>query len=651
MSARPVVRAVSGGVTRRKVQTIVIFTVLLVSTAAATLGLGLLLDSNGPFQHAFATQRGADVAASIDATKVTAGQLADTQRLPQVTAAAGPFAEAAITPRISAQGGITMPPVTVAGRASPGGPADDLTLDAGRWAQRPGEIVLSRDFNGAGPPAQLIGTQITVTSAPGHPALTVVGVAKSITDTADGWVLPAQIAALRAPHAPAAAQMLYRFHHAGTQAQISADVTALTRALPAGTLTGTSSWLTVKNQEDATIAIIVPFVMAFGLIGLVMAVVIVGNVVNGAVVSGYRRIGVLKSIGFTPLQVVAAYVAQAGIPALAGTLAGVVLGNVLSVPLLSQTAAIYGVGKLLVPPSADITVPLLMCALAGLAALMPALRAGRLSAVQAIATGRAPRAGRGYTAHRLLGRLPAPRPVTIGLAAPLARPSRVAVTMAAMLFGATAVIFAAGLGTSLAKAANGQSHAASEQVQVVPAMHPGSRRPPPHAGPYQTVAPALRAQHGTLHFVAEAMPMVGVSGLTQPVPTEAFHGDAAWTGYDMISGRWYRARGEVVVNTGFLTQTGKSVGDSITLTFGGKQITARIVGEVFDPRGRGLPAMITSWQTLGGASAGLTVQQYDVGLRPGTDPNAYSRALNHALFPATSLPPPPAIPATRPSPP
>ena len=43
--------------------------------------------------------------------------------------------------------------------------------------------------------------------------------------------------------------------------------------------------------------------------------------------------------------------------------------------------------------------------------------------------------------------------------------------------------------------------------------------------------------------------------------------------------------------------------------------------------------MITSWQTLGGARAGLTVQQYDVGLRPGTDPNAYSRALNHALFP------------------
>jgi len=639
-----VFRAVSGGLTRRKVQTVVIFTVLLVSAASATLGLGLLLDSNGPFQHAFAAQRGADVAASINSTKATAGQLAGTRRLPQVTAAAGPFAEATITPRISAHGGITLPSATVAGRASPGGPVDDLTLDAGRWARRPGEIVLSRGFNGVGPAAQLIGSHITVTSAPGDPVLTVVGVAKSITDTANGWVLPAEIAALRAPHTPAAAQMLYRFHSADTASQINADVTALTRALPADTITGTGSWLIVKSQEAGTVSILVPFVVAFGVIGLAMSVVIVGNVVNGTVVSGYRRIGVLKSIGFTPAQVVTAYVAQAGIPALAGTLAGVVLGNVLAVPLLSQTATVYGVGQLLVPTSVDAGVPLLMCALVGLAALLPALRAGRLSAVQAIATGRAPRTGRGYAAHRLLGRLPLPRPVTIGLAAPFARPARTAVTIAAIMFGATAVIFAFGLNATLNKADNGQSHASSEQVAVEAAVHygPGLKggsfpgfggRQPLAAGHYRTVAAALAAQHGTRRWVAEALPTVSVSGLTDPVPTEAFRGNAAWTGYDMISGRWYRAPGEVVVNTGFLTQTGKSVGDTVTLTFGGRQITARIVGEAFDPQGRGQPVLLTSWQTLGGARAGLTVQQYDVGLRPGTDPIAYAEALNRALFP------------------
>ncbi len=97
MTAGPVIRAAAGGVTRRRAQTVVIFMVLLVSTAAATLGLALLVDSSGPFQHAFAAQRGAHVVASIDSARVSDAQLAATGRLPGVTEAAGPFSEASIT--------------------------------------------------------------------------------------------------------------------------------------------------------------------------------------------------------------------------------------------------------------------------------------------------------------------------------------------------------------------------------------------------------------------------------------------------------------------------------------------------------------------------------------------------------------------------
>src|SRR6185437_7753706 len=143
----------------------------------------------------------------------------------------------------------------------------------------------------------------------------------------------------------------------------------------------------------------VPFIVAFGLIGIVMAVLIVANVVSGAVVAGTRRIGVLKSVGFSPAQVVAAYALQVTIPAAAGAVAGVLAGNLLSVPLLSQTARVYGVGALAVPPWVDVAVPLAMLGLTVAAALPPALRAGRLSAVQAIATGRAPRAARADPGH------------------------------------------------------------------------------------------------------------------------------------------------------------------------------------------------------------------------------------------------------------
>jgi putative ABC transport system permease protein len=80
LPAGPVIRAVRGGVTRRRVQTVVIGLVILVSTAASTLGLGLIVDSNGTFQHAFAVQHGAHLVAAVDSAKATHAQLAATRR-------------------------------------------------------------------------------------------------------------------------------------------------------------------------------------------------------------------------------------------------------------------------------------------------------------------------------------------------------------------------------------------------------------------------------------------------------------------------------------------------------------------------------------------------------------------------------------------
>ena len=46
-------------------QAIVIGLVVLASTAASTLALGLLVDSSAPFDHAFAAQHGASVTATV----------------------------------------------------------------------------------------------------------------------------------------------------------------------------------------------------------------------------------------------------------------------------------------------------------------------------------------------------------------------------------------------------------------------------------------------------------------------------------------------------------------------------------------------------------------------------------------------------------
>ena len=119
MSPGAVARAVRGGIGRRRgVQTIVIALVLVVSTASSVLGLALVVDSHATFDHAFSAQRGAHVVATVDASRATPAQLAATARLPQVTAAAGPFAEANVTATDSSPGAPVevLPPLTLAGR-------------------------------------------------------------------------------------------------------------------------------------------------------------------------------------------------------------------------------------------------------------------------------------------------------------------------------------------------------------------------------------------------------------------------------------------------------------------------------------------------------------------------------------------------------
>jgi putative ABC transport system permease protein len=135
------VRTATGGLMRHKVQAVVIGMVLLVSTASATLGLALLAAGNAPFTHAFAAQNGADLAVTVNPARTTAAQLAGVRNLRGVTAAAGPFAEATVQ---LAYQGQPWGQFTMAGRASAGGPVDDVVLSSGTGRTRPARWCWTR---------------------------------------------------------------------------------------------------------------------------------------------------------------------------------------------------------------------------------------------------------------------------------------------------------------------------------------------------------------------------------------------------------------------------------------------------------------------------------------------------------------------------
>jgi putative ABC transport system permease protein len=221
--------------------------------------------------------------------------------------------------------------------------------------------------------------------------------------------------------------------------------------------------------------------------------------------------------------------------------------------------------------------------------------------------------------------------VGIGLAAPFARPARTAVTLAAVAFGATAVIFAFGLSASLSRAAASQALSATVPVRVeqsgpVPGVGPGQS---PDAAQDAAVTAALRAQPGTLHDVAVYQDGAKVPGIAGNVSARAFGGDSSWTGYGIIAGRWYHAPGEADVNTAFLNQSGLAVGDTATVSTAAAQVPVHIVGEVFQPSGE--PRLYGSAKTLPGVATSQSLQAYYVGLRAGTGAAEYVQAVNAAL--------------------
>ncbi|MFC7729973.1 FtsX-like permease family protein [Actinomadura keratinilytica] len=329
--------AARAGVRRRRLQTASIGVVVALSTATLLFGFGLLAASDSLFDDAFARARGAQATAAFDAAEAPPARVAATARAAGVTAA-GPFRTAVLRQaRVSA--GMPGPgqDLLVAGRADPGGPVDRLTITSGRWVRGPGEIVLHGRPDG---PLRVGGTL----SSPGLPELTIVGFAISVTGTADGWVAPAQIGALR----PDGLQMLYRFARAGDSPQVQRSLAEATAGLP---VAGNTSYVTVRQAFQERFNQLIPFITVFGALAMAVSAVIIGTVVSGAVVAGFRHIGVLKALGFTPAQVTAVYVAMVMTPALAGCAAGVAAGHLLTDAMAGGIARGFELPSAGEPPS------------------------------------------------------------------------------------------------------------------------------------------------------------------------------------------------------------------------------------------------------------------------------------------------------------
>ena len=629
MNVIPVLRAAASGVARRRVQSAVLFVVVLAASAAATLGLALYTSANEAFEKNFAEYHGAQLAVFINSKRAANSDLARTAHLPEVTTYAGPYPATTVT---FGGTGAPLQPLTVVGRPALGGPLDGLTLDNGHWPAAADEIDLAPYYVGfAGFPP---GSTLTVKGLAGKPRLVVAGKAGSAARDEGAWMTPAGVAALVAAGAPAQQEMLYTFRSAATAVQVSADLKAIEAVLPKGAVVSSVSWLGTSDQLGDVQGINTPFVLAFALLAIVLAALITAAVVSAVIVASNRRIGILKGIGFTPAQITAAYLLQVIVPAVPGCAVGVFLGRRWVLPMIGAGGGIFKV-PITVPLWVMVAAPAATIAVVALAGLVPAVRASRLSTITAITAGQAPAVRAGHRAQRLFARLPAPRPVTLGLAAPFSRPGRSVLTAAVVCSGVAAVVLAVGLNASVA-AFTTVPLAGEGQAEVTLAVT-GAGLTPLDSRQRAAVTSALASLPGISHSVAGLTVMGGllgasselsVPGLQFPLLTRVYAGDSGWLQGTLITGTWYGKPGQIVVNHEFLTQTGLSVGDELTLSAGGHPIRTTIVGETFEA---GPAEVFAGSATFAGTPLATTVTQYDIGLRPGTDTAAYMAALTRRL--------------------
>jgi putative ABC transport system permease protein len=146
-------------------------------------------------------------------------------------------------------------------------------------------------------------------------------------------------------------------------------------------------WQSLQTDFGRTSLVTAALLLAFGMVGLVAAGVMIITLVTGQVLAQQRDLGILKAVGFTPWQLVRALVLEYLLLGLLGALIGLGLAAAIAPPLLNTSGAALGVP---VSPTYDLGTGVLL--LAGVLLLVAACAAG--------VAGRAHARGGGHPAWR-----------------------------------------------------------------------------------------------------------------------------------------------------------------------------------------------------------------------------------------------------------
>lgn len=588
---------------------------LVVAGVVATLLLSatLLEGATNPWRSLFEQTKGADVW-----LRLTPGSDASTlASLPGVTRLAGPYRTAAAT---LVHGSLTAPVGLWAMR--PAIPAiGRLLVREGSWlsAARPDGVVVEASF------AQVlharVGARLLIEGLDGS---SVKAVVTGLADTSDQgfypaqtpglvWVLPGllgRVEPVRKHTEQAVGLRLADPSAAGFTAQQA--VTALGSAV-----ISVSTSREIEQSMDGSYPLLGLLLALFGLVALGGAVLAIGNAAGGRVLIQRQDLAILKTLGFTPGQLVGMLVAEHAVLGMAGVGTGVVTARLLAaalmrrlpVGLLTAVAPLPGRWVALVAGGVEAAVLL--------ATVLPGWRAGQVWPVAAVR----PSAPSRHLSHlaraALLSRLsPA---LVLGARAAFIRRLPAALTIGGLALPMTIITISIGFWATLDDV---QSDPAKIGLAAALTVSPGEldraqaerilAADPDLAAVYRSVTVGALLPGGT-----SAITTLGMGGSAHPYP---FH---------VAAGRLYHAPGEAVASQGLLDAVHLRVGEYMRMAVGGIPVIFHIVGRIIEPEYGG-QVLAYGIDTLTQAGAVPPPISYSLVLRPGIGPAAAAARLLRA---------------------
>jgi putative ABC transport system permease protein len=379
--------------------------------------------------------------------------------------------------------------------------------------------------------------------------------------------------------------------------------------LGSGAVISVSTWQEVERSVDGGDPLLGLLLALFGLVALGGAVLAIGSAAGGRVLVQVQDLAMLKTLGFTPGQIVAMVVAEHAALGLAGEAIGIVVAQLTTQPLLRRVPA--GTLPAVAPLQAG-----WVAAVAGgvavallLATAAPGWRAGRIWPVAAV---RPPVPGKRLSRlarAALLTHLPPS--VVLGARAAFTRRMPAALTIAGLALPTVMITIGIGFWATLD---NVQRDPSQIGLAAALTVGPGELR---RSRAVQLIAADKQ--------VAAAYPVATVTTLlpseTSTITTLAAGTSARPFPFHVAAGRLYRAAGEAVASQGLLDAAHISVGQDLQVPVGGVPVIFHVVGRIIEPEYGG-QVLAYGLDTLTQAGAVAPPVSYSLVLRPGVSPAA-----------------------------